>query len=359
VRQITSATDPFITSAPDGTVANFSVPWSQNGQSMQAGTYIQSAGFSWYPLELSKASFDASKITTGMLPVARIPNLDASKITTGSLNAARIPNLDASKITTGSLNAARIPNLDASKITTGTLPENRLPSAISASRISGTLTATNIPTIEVSRVSGYIPVSRVLLGESQQMDNHLNFNPQRNYYLYPGGPSITIPPSLTLKTFTYAEQGMTVAGQFFANTNAVVQGTLEARNQLKVTNMNGTTTGAVYWNNSTKQLYRSSSSQRYKDNIRDWQVPAAAVLELQPKKFTWKPGTVQAGEEDTGLIAEEVAKSVPDLVAYDESGRIESVKYDKLSLYLLGVAKEQQKQIEELKAEVQALKEKP
>ncbi len=46
---------------------------------------------------------DAAKITTGILPVAQVPNLDAAKITTGTFTAAQIPSLDASKITTGTL----------------------------------------------------------------------------------------------------------------------------------------------------------------------------------------------------------------------------------------------------------------
>jgi hypothetical protein len=56
----------------------------------------------------------AGDITTGVLAVARIPDLDAGKITTGTFAAARIPGLDASKITTGTMDVARLPaNIDA------------------------------------------------------------------------------------------------------------------------------------------------------------------------------------------------------------------------------------------------------
>lgn len=54
---------------------------------------------------------DASKIVSGILATARIPDLDASKIVSGLLAAARIPGLDASKITTGTMDPARLPVL--------------------------------------------------------------------------------------------------------------------------------------------------------------------------------------------------------------------------------------------------------
>ncbi|MHC4501615.1 MAG: hypothetical protein ACYS21_21215, partial [Planctomycetota bacterium] len=56
-----------------------------------------------------------------------------------------------------------------------------------------------------------------------------------------------------------------------------------------------------------------------------------------------------SGQQDIGLIAEEVAEHLPDLVIYDEAGRPDAVKYDRVSLYLLDVAKE-------LKAENDSLK---
>ena len=47
---------------------------------------------------LQIAGLDASKIASGVLDVARIPDLDASKITSGVFDLARIPNIDWSRI---------------------------------------------------------------------------------------------------------------------------------------------------------------------------------------------------------------------------------------------------------------------
>lgn len=52
---------------------------------------------------------DASDITSGILAIARIPNLDAGKVTSGTFAAARIPGLDASKITSGTISIDRLP----------------------------------------------------------------------------------------------------------------------------------------------------------------------------------------------------------------------------------------------------------
>ena len=76
---------------------------------------------------------DASKITSGILDVARIPDLDASKITSGILDVARIPDLDASKITSGVLDIARIPVLPGDKIASGAITAEHLSYGIDAS----------------------------------------------------------------------------------------------------------------------------------------------------------------------------------------------------------------------------------
>jgi hypothetical protein len=89
----------------------------------------------------------------------------------------------------------------------------------------------------------------------------------------------------------------------------------------------------------------AKSSRRYKENIRDLGVDPANVLQLDPVRFSWK----ETGQEDMGLIAEEVAKLIPELAIYDKENRPDGVKYDKVVLYLLAALKD-------LKAENDALK---
>jgi hypothetical protein len=112
--------------------------------------------------------------------------------------------------------------------------------------------------------------------------------------------------------------------------------------------------GTALFVDSSGVIYKSVSSRRYKRDIENFAPDANAVMELQPVRFRYK-GT---GQRDIGLIAEDVADKINDLVIYDDLGRPEAVKYDKISLYLLSVVKNQQEENELLKTRVQELESK-
>jgi hypothetical protein len=101
-------------------------------------------------------------------------------------------------------------------------------------------------------------------------------------------------------------------------------------------------------------LYKklSVSSIRYKKNIREIEIDTEDILKLQTVRFEWK----ESGKEDVGLIAEDVENAVPDLVIYDDQGRPNGVRYDKLALYLLETVKELKAENEELKEKMEELK---
>jgi len=113
---------------------------------------------------------------------------------------------------------------------------------------------------------------------------------------------------------------------------------------------------------ATGKLFKSVSSQRYKTDVRNLDADTDAVLKLRPVRFQWQT----TGQEDVGLIAEEVEKVSKDLVIYDSDGRPDGVKYEKVALYLLSVVKNQQegkgavieslqKENEEIKARLAAM----
>jgi len=100
------------------------------------------------------------------------------------------------------------------------------------------------------------------------------------------------------------------------------------------------------------ELYRATSSRRYKENISTLAVDPGLVLKLEPVRFRWKGNSA----EDIGLIAEDVDLVIPELVVYDTDGRPDAVKYDKITLYLLATVKEQSHAIERMKAELRGIR---
>lgn len=94
---------------------------------------------------------------------------------------------------------------------------------------------------------------------------------------------------------------------------------------------------------SAGQLGTVSSSIRFKENVQD--LGDTPVLQLRPVSFNFK----QDGRPAIGLIAEEVEKVMPSLVAYNQEGQAESVKYHDLPVLLLAEIQKLRKEIDELK----------
>jgi hypothetical protein len=114
----------------------------------------------------------------------------------------------------------------------------------------------------------------------------------------------------------------------------------------------GSSTGTDVVVDANGKLWKKSSSLRYKQNVRKLESTPEQLLQLQPMRFQWK----STGEEDIGLIAEEVEKTIPDLVIHDNQGRPDAVKYDKITVYLLELVKSQQDQVDVQQKQIEALK---
>ena len=81
----------------------------------------------------------------------------------------------------------------------------------------------------------------------------------------------------------------------------------------------------------------------------------SAVLQLQGKTYRWKEDTTFGNKEDIGLIAQDVERIFPELVAEDGQG-YKGIAYSKLTAVLIEAMKEQQNQITTLQQENQHLK---
>ena len=104
----------------------------------------------------------------------------------------------------------------------------------------------------------------------------------------------------------------------------------------------------------TGRLYAEpfTSSRRFKKDIEPLGIDTNSVLKLEPVKFRYK----KDNQASIGLIAEDVETVIPELVSYDEENKPLEVHYDKVSVYLLGVVKEQQRRMDEQQKELQDLK---
>jgi len=101
------------------------------------------------------------------------------------------------------------------------------------------------------------------------------------------------------------------------------------------------------------------SSVRFKDEIKPMDKTSEALLALKPVTFRYKHELDPDGIPQFGLVAEEVEKVDPDLVARDEQGKPYAVRYEAVNAMLLNeflkehrTVQEQQKEIDALKAEL-------
>jgi hypothetical protein len=109
-------------------------------------------------------------------------------------------------------------------------------------------------------------------------------------------------------------------------------------------------TGAVTFPVSvTSPHFYTSSSLTLKDNVRTYENALDTVNRLRGVSFDWK----DSGKPAVGLIAEEVAKVVPEVVAYND-GVAAGVNYASLVGVLVEAVKEQQAIVKE---QQQAIKE--
>jgi hypothetical protein len=95
------------------------------------------------------------------------------------------------------------------------------------------------------------------------------------------------------------------------------------------------------------QLGTTSSSRRVKDDIADMGEASNTLMKLRPVTFHYKSDRNPQGRAlQYGLIAEEVEKVAPGLVARSANGEIETVFYQHLAPMLLNEYQKQQRTIE-------------
>ena len=120
--------------------------------------------------------------------------------------------------------------------------------------------------------------------------------------------------------------------------------------------------GIPVYINSAGKLGTSTSSQRFKDNIKPMGKASEAILALKPVTFHYKKNLDPEGIPQFGLVAEDVEKVNPDLVIRVKEGKPYTVRYDQVNAMLLNEFlkehrknEEQQAMIARLEKQIEAL----
>ena len=96
------------------------------------------------------------------------------------------------------------------------------------------------------------------------------------------------------------------------------------------------------------------SSERFKDSIKPMDKASEAILALKPVSFSYKHELDPAGIPQFGLVAEEVEKVNPDLVARDEQGKPYTVRYEAVNAMLLNEFLKEHAKVEQLKKDFES-----
>jgi Chaperone of endosialidase len=115
--------------------------------------------------------------------------------------------------------------------------------------------------------------------------------------------------------------------------------------------------------NSNGLLGTTSSSARFKEEIKPMDKASEAILGLKPVTFRYKKELDPDGIRQFGLVAEQVEKVNPDLIARDADGNVYTVRYDAVNAMLLneflkehGKVEEQNRKLQEQTTTITELK---
>jgi Chaperone of endosialidase len=113
-------------------------------------------------------------------------------------------------------------------------------------------------------------------------------------------------------------------------------------------------TGSRVVVNSSGQVGVAPSSQRFKDEIKPIDKASEAILALNPVTFRYKKDLDPDRVPQFGLVAEEVEKVNPDLVARDEQGKPYTVRYEAVNAMLLNEFLKEHAKVEQLTKEFES-----
>jgi Chaperone of endosialidase len=142
-----------------------------------------------------------------------------------------------------------------------------------------------------------------------------------------------------------------------AESNTIRIGNTEAQNNTYIAGISGATvpTGVAVIVDGSGHLGTTTSSARFKEAIKPMDKASEAILALKPVTFRYKHELDPDAIPQFGLVAEEVEKVSPDLVARDEQGKPYTVRYEAVNAMLLNEFLKEHRKVEQLEKQVGAL----
>ena len=104
--------------------------------------------------------------------------------------------------------------------------------------------------------------------------------------------------------------------------------------------------------NFNNKLGTTTSSKRFKEDIKPMDKASEALLALKPVTFRYKKGIDPQGIPQFGLVAEDVEKVDPALVVRDKEGKPYSVRYEQVNAMLLNEFLKEHRKVEEQSREI-------
>jgi hypothetical protein len=134
-----------------------------------------------------------------------------------------------------------------------------------------------------------------------------------------------------------------------AEANTVRLGTQGTQRRTFIAGISGTAvSGLTVVVNASGQVGVAASSERFKDEIKPMNKASEAILALEPVTFRYKRDIDPDHVLQFGLVAEEVAKVNPNLVARDTKGEVYAVRYGAVNAMLLNEFLKEHRKVEQL-----------
>jgi hypothetical protein len=136
--------------------------------------------------------------------------------------------------------------------------------------------------------------------------------------------------------------------------NTIHIGTTGTQTKTFIAGISGTAvTGTAVVVDGDGQLGVAPSSERFKMDIKSMNKASEALLSLRPVTFRYKKNIDPKGAPQFGLVAEQVEKVNPDLVARDAEGKVFTVRYDAVNAMLLNEFLKEHRKVEEQRRKMQ------